>query len=257
MCAVSSTISSVPRVPRIDEGDLVRHRRGREVDRLLVPEERGGAPLELENGGILPALLVPHLGRRHRSAHARRGRGLRVGTKIDHPVSLRDGATLEEVLKPLVAAFFTLALVASASAAPVDTATQQQIKMVLEAMDNGDLAYVPTYVPRTYSAETTHESPDEFGVTFTSSKHGPKSPGYTAYAIFYKAKAVKGSAGTCSKSARATVKVNGKTVYWNGRDAAWQCVKAPGGRLIGVSAVSAKAGQTELVRVAASIAPMR
>ncbi len=135
--------------------------------------------------------------------------------------------------------------------------TQQQIKMVLDSMDNSDLEYVPTYAPPKYSVETTHESASEFGITFTSSKYGPKSSGYTTHAIFYKAKAVKGSLATCTASARATLNVNGKTVYWNGRDAAWRCVQVPGGRLVGVSTVSAKAGRTALVRMAASVAPIQ
>ena len=58
------------------ERDLVAHRRGRQVDRLFVPEQRGCAPLELEDGGILALLLVPHLRGRHRLAH--RGRRLRA-----------------------------------------------------------------------------------------------------------------------------------------------------------------------------------
>ena len=40
MCAVSSTISSVPRRAEDRERDLVRHRRRRQVDGLLLPEER-------------------------------------------------------------------------------------------------------------------------------------------------------------------------------------------------------------------------
>ena len=71
-------------LPEDRERDLVAHRRGRQVHRLLVPEELGGTALELEDGGILALLLVPHLGGRHRLAH--RGRRLRrgVGAEIDH-----------------------------------------------------------------------------------------------------------------------------------------------------------------------------
>ena len=66
------------------ERDLVRHRRGRQVDRLLLPEERGGALLEREHGRVLAPLLVADLCRSHRRAHPGRGPGLRVGAKVDH-----------------------------------------------------------------------------------------------------------------------------------------------------------------------------
>ena len=51
--------------------DLVRHRRRREEDRLLLAEERGAAPLELENRRILALLLVADGGVRDRLAHRR------------------------------------------------------------------------------------------------------------------------------------------------------------------------------------------
>ncbi len=77
------------------ERDLIRHRRGRKVHRLLLAEERGGTPLELEDGRILAALLVSHLRPRDRGAHAVGRLCLGVGTKIDHASRLRDRATLE------------------------------------------------------------------------------------------------------------------------------------------------------------------
>src|SRR5581483_7268700 len=45
------------------ERDLVRHRRRRQVDGLLLAEETGGALLEGEDGRILAALLVADLRR--------------------------------------------------------------------------------------------------------------------------------------------------------------------------------------------------
>ena len=71
MCAVSSTISSVAALAEDRERDLVRHRRRRQVDGLLVPEQRRAAPLELEHGRVLALLLVADLGARHRLAHRR------------------------------------------------------------------------------------------------------------------------------------------------------------------------------------------
>ena len=44
------------------ERDLVAHRRGREVDRLLLAEQLGAAALELEDGRVLALLLVADLG---------------------------------------------------------------------------------------------------------------------------------------------------------------------------------------------------
>ena len=84
MCAVSSTTSSVPRVPRIVSAIWFAHRRRREVDRLRLAEELGPAPLELEHGRVLALLLVADLGARHRRAHRVRRLGLRVGAEIDH-----------------------------------------------------------------------------------------------------------------------------------------------------------------------------
>ena len=67
-----------------EERDLVRHRRRRQEQRLLLAEQLGGAPLQLVDRRILPQLLVAHVRGRHRSAHlGGRLRG-RVGAKIDH-----------------------------------------------------------------------------------------------------------------------------------------------------------------------------
>ena len=67
-----------------EERDLVRHRRGRQEERLLLAEEVRRAALELVDGRVLAELLVAHVGGRHRRAHL--GRGLRggVGAEIDH-----------------------------------------------------------------------------------------------------------------------------------------------------------------------------
>ena len=54
--------------------DLVRHRRGREEDRLLLAEQPRRALLELVDGRILALLLVADLGRGDRRAHPGVGR---------------------------------------------------------------------------------------------------------------------------------------------------------------------------------------
>ena len=64
--------------------DLVGHRRGREKDRLLVPEELGSSPLELVDGRVLALLLVADRGVRDRLAHRLRRLGQRIGAEIDH-----------------------------------------------------------------------------------------------------------------------------------------------------------------------------
>ena len=66
------------------ERDLVRHRRRREVDGLLLPEETGGTLFEREHRRILAPLLVADLRRSHRSAHSGRWFRLGVGAEIDH-----------------------------------------------------------------------------------------------------------------------------------------------------------------------------
>ena len=84
MCAVSSTIELGAALAEDRERDLVRHRRRREVDRLLLAEEGRGALLEREHGRILAPLLVADLGVRHRVAHRRRRLRLGVRAEIDH-----------------------------------------------------------------------------------------------------------------------------------------------------------------------------
>ena len=66
------------------EGDLVAHRRGRQVHGLFVLEQRSDAPLQLEDGRVLALLLVADLRPRHRLAHAMRRLRLGIGAKVDH-----------------------------------------------------------------------------------------------------------------------------------------------------------------------------
>ena len=58
--------------------------RGREKDRLLVPEELGPSPLELVDGRVLALLLVTDRGVRDRLAHRGRRLGQGIGAEIDH-----------------------------------------------------------------------------------------------------------------------------------------------------------------------------
>ena len=64
--------------------DLIRHRRGRHEDRVLVAQDLGRPPLELVDGRVLPDLLVTDLGVRHRLAHRLRRLRRRIGAEIDH-----------------------------------------------------------------------------------------------------------------------------------------------------------------------------
>ena len=64
--------------------DLVRHRRGREEDRLVLAEQRRRAGLQVVDGRVLALLLVADDGRGDRGAHPLgRLRG-GVGAKVDH-----------------------------------------------------------------------------------------------------------------------------------------------------------------------------
>ena len=53
--------------------DLVRHRRAREEDRLVLPEQPRRALLELVDGRVLTLLLVADGRRGDRGPHARSG----------------------------------------------------------------------------------------------------------------------------------------------------------------------------------------
>ena len=53
------------------ERDLVAHRRGREVDGLLLAEQLRAAALELQDRRVLALLLVADLGVRHGLPHPR------------------------------------------------------------------------------------------------------------------------------------------------------------------------------------------
>src|SRR5207248_4272220 len=74
----------VARLGEDPERDLVRHRRRRQVDRRLLPQQLGAAPLELVHGRILALLLVADDRGGDRGAHRlRRTRG-GIGAEIDH-----------------------------------------------------------------------------------------------------------------------------------------------------------------------------
>src|ERR1700760_2844842 len=66
------------------ERDLIRHRRGRQVDGLVLAEERGRALLERGHRRILASLLVADLGLRHRGPHPGGRLRLRVRAEVDH-----------------------------------------------------------------------------------------------------------------------------------------------------------------------------
>lgn len=148
-----------------------------------------------------------------------------------------------------------LALAASASAwaGPVGSDTQTQMGEILNSMGSASLEYVPTYVPPGYALSATHVAQTEFGATFTSTKYPQSSAAFQTTAIYFATKPV-GKKVPCTEAARVKVRVGAKTVYWNGLDAAWQCLRAPDGSRVAVSAVSAKAGESALVSVAASAA---
>ena len=71
--------------PRMElQRDLVRHRRRRQEQRGLLPEERRRPVLQGRHGRVLAALLVADVCAGDRRAHAVRRTGGRVGAKVDH-----------------------------------------------------------------------------------------------------------------------------------------------------------------------------
>ena len=83
-CEFSSASSSSPGSREDPQRDLVRHRRGRDEDGLLLAEQRGAAALELEHGRVLALLLVADDRLGDRPAHLGRRLGERVGAEVDH-----------------------------------------------------------------------------------------------------------------------------------------------------------------------------
>jgi hypothetical protein len=81
----------VTRLRQGPEGDLVRHRRGGNVNGLLLSEQLGDPALELVDGRVLAPLLVADLGLGYRLAHAAARLGLRIRTKVDHDLDSSAG----------------------------------------------------------------------------------------------------------------------------------------------------------------------
>ena len=74
----------VARAAKDVQRDLIRHRRGRQEDRLLVSKELGPSPLEFVDGRVLALLLVAYGGVRDRVTHRPCRLGQGVGAEIDH-----------------------------------------------------------------------------------------------------------------------------------------------------------------------------
>ena len=148
---------------------------------------------------------------------------------------------------PLAAAFVLLFLASSAwaSSPAVSLRQQQQLKEMLDAVGAVDLAYLPIYVPPDYVLGPTRGSSEQNGATFVNKKHPTSAALFDPYAIYYLAQPLGASLSTCSQRASAKIQVGDHTVYWNGRDAAWRCVRAPSGHPVRVSATSAKLAQTK------------
>src|SRR4029079_19338971 len=83
------------------KSDLLRHRRGRDVDGLLLTEQFGDALFEVVDGRVLATLLVADLGIGDRVSHAAAGLRFRVGAEIDHVRILQsvDILALQETLE--------------------------------------------------------------------------------------------------------------------------------------------------------------
>ena len=84
MCAVSSTMSSVPRRPRIESAIWFAIVAVGRYTASSCPRNAAARCLEREHGRILAPLLVADLGGGHRRAHPGRRRRLRVRAEVDH-----------------------------------------------------------------------------------------------------------------------------------------------------------------------------
>jgi hypothetical protein len=158
-------------------------------------------------------------------------------------------------VRKLLAAFvllLALAGSAQASGGVVPASQQQQIKLLLAQFDAGDLAYVPSKAPKGYVVGTTSAGPSGLGLTLVDVKY-VDSTHSGGHAILFASGAFTGKAGTCSKGSRKTLRIQGKTVYWNGGDVTWRCLRAPSGRVVKVSVASIALSRSELGLVTASI----
>ncbi len=84
MCACSSTSSSLPARSQDRERDLVGHRRGRQIDRLLLPQERRARSSSASTVGSSRRCSSPTSALTIAASIAGRGPRLRVGAQIDH-----------------------------------------------------------------------------------------------------------------------------------------------------------------------------
>jgi hypothetical protein len=158
----------------------------------------------------------------------------------------------------LATAAVLLALAPAAWAAtrpPVGKAQQQHLKYLLSQLGAEDLAYVPAYMPATYSVTEEQASFDQLTLSFTSSKYIPESTKADQYGIAFGVQPFKGKLAGCAKGASGTKRSGGKTVYFK-FGSVWRCLKAPTGRLVVVFADSPRVARAEMVHVIASVARM-
>ena len=80
--------TSSPGLGEHAQGDLVRHRRGGDEDRLLLAEQRGSALLERDHGRVFALLLVPDDGLGDGSPHGLSRLCERVGAEVDHALTV-------------------------------------------------------------------------------------------------------------------------------------------------------------------------
>jgi hypothetical protein len=159
--------------------------------------------------------------------------------------------------KLLTGAVLLAALATSAQAfgGVVPPGQQQQIKLLLAQFDAGDLAYVPSHAPKHYVVGDTAAGPNSLGLTLVDASYVDSAHSGN-HAIVYAA-AFNRTVAQCRKGNRKTMRVQGKSIYWNGGDVEWRCVLTPSGRLVKLSAASTAIGRGELALVIASAARIR
>jgi hypothetical protein len=95
----------------------------------------------------------------------------------------------------------------------------------------GELAYIPTRVPFGYR----YRSYTWRDARLTIRLVDPRYPNPARHTVLFGARRFAGTAASCADGKTKTLQLDGNRVYWDGT-VAWRCVRAPGGRLVQLTA---------------------
>ncbi len=131
---------------------------------------------------------------------------------------------------------------------------QRQIKAVLARIGAGDLALVPTTLPKHYAFESFSVTGSPLGVDVSlTDQRFLKNPTIARlHEISFDAAYFK---GTCSAKSRQTLRVASRAVYTDGTSV-WRCTRTPKGHLVRMSA-HGRLADTALALLVASAQPVR